>query len=143
LATVTHTDPNPMASQSASPPIGIFLMIGSFAASSFMNSAVALAWDSLAVWAKAVLAIALLAGVLCDETVAPVTISATAVPNSNLVEIRMLTHTSASRSRASIRSSNVLGLLRRKQAYAFKLNRHPEARKRARAPGSHSSLFSA
>jgi hypothetical protein len=86
-------------------------MIGSFAASSFMNSAAALAWDSLAVWAKAVLTRALLASVVCDETVAPVTISATAVPNSNLVEIRMLTHTSASRGRASISPEQRSGIV--------------------------------
>jgi hypothetical protein len=36
--------------------------------------------------------------------------SASVVPNSNLVEICMLTHTSASRSRASIRENDVLYL---------------------------------
>jgi hypothetical protein len=48
--------------------------------------------------------------VLCERAPAPIiTISASA-PNRNLVEICMLTHTSASRSRASIRQDSVLSV---------------------------------
>jgi hypothetical protein len=73
----------------------------------------------LAAWVNAVRAKALFISALWDETVAPVTISATVVPNSNLVEIRMLTHTSASRSYASIHRNGILGLLRRVERNYF------------------------
>jgi hypothetical protein len=49
------------------------------------------------------------------EAIAVIKTSAIALRNSNLVEICMLTHTSASLSRASIRQDSVLLVLLRKQ----------------------------
>jgi hypothetical protein len=62
-------------------------------------------------WEEAVEAVVAFVGVAA--TVALIANPASTVPNSNLVEIRMLTHTSASRSCASIRQDSVPAVLRR------------------------------